>query len=78
MYNGAFMGYDENQDIEGPVETRDRIERKLRGATSLLVILSGENRETFLEMSSDLQDGFIDTLVDLAEDARQTNRRTPS
>lgn len=55
------------------LEARDSIERKLRGATSMLVILSGENRRTFLDLSPDLQDGFIDVLLDLTDDARRTN-----
>lgn len=55
------------------LDVRDSIERKLRGATSMLVILSGENRQTFLDLSPDLQDGFIDVLLDLTDSARRSN-----
>lgn len=55
------------------LDARDSIERKLRGATSMLAILSGEYRQTFLDLSPDLQDGFIDVLLDLTVDARRSN-----
>jgi hypothetical protein len=51
----------------------DNIERKLRGATSLITLLSGESRRVFMDLSPDLQDGFIDTLIDLSESARASN-----
>jgi hypothetical protein len=55
------------------LSVRDNIERKLRGATSLITLLSGESRRVFMDLSPDLQDGFIDTLIDLAESARSSN-----
>lgn len=55
------------------LSARDNIERKLRGATSLITLLSGESRRVFMDLSPDLQDGFIDTLIDLAEAARTSN-----
>lgn len=70
------MGSHNNHEDQTALEAKDQIERKLRGATSLLNILSGENRQCFLDMSPDLQDGFIDTLVDLTEDARRSNCRS--
>jgi hypothetical protein len=56
-----------------PLSVRDSIERKLRGVISLAAILSGDSRQVFLDLSPDLQDGFIDTLLDLAESARRSN-----
>jgi hypothetical protein len=67
------MGSYQNLNKACLLDVRDRIERKLRGATSMLAILSGENRQTFLDLSPDLQDGFIDVLIDLTDSARRSN-----
>lgn len=51
----------------------DTIERKLRGAASMLSMLYGEGRQAFRALGEEYQDGFLDTLVDLTEDARRVN-----
>lgn len=60
-------------EVNRSLDARDIIERKLRGATSMLVILSGEGRQVFLDLSPELQDGYLDALIDLTEDARRSN-----
>lgn len=61
------------EQLPSSLGARDNIERKLRGVISLAAILSGESRQVFMDLSPDLQDGFIDTLIDLAESARRSN-----
>lgn len=60
-----------------PTTTIDTVERKLRGAASMLSLLYGAGREAFCGLSDDYQDGFLDTLVDLTEDARRANGALP-
>lgn len=56
-----------------PTMKIDTVERKLRGAASMLSMLYGVGREAFSALTDDYQDGFLDTLVDLTEDARRAN-----
>jgi hypothetical protein len=69
----------EAPEDQRPSETesgiRDRIARKLRGASSLVLMLSGDGQRHFQNMGDDWQEGFLDTLLDLTEDARELNRR---
>lgn len=63
----------QHRQFDGSLGARDNVERKLRGVVSLAAVLSGDHRRLFMDLSPDLQDGFIDTLIDLAESARHSN-----
>ena len=56
---------------------RDCIARKLRGASSMLLMMYGDGQKTFQNMDDEWQEGFLDTLLDLTEEARELNRRIP-
>lgn len=62
-----------NNNENQPSLKIDTVERKLRGAVSMLSMLYGAGREAFCTLSDDYQDGFLDTIVDLTEDARRAN-----
>jgi hypothetical protein len=64
-----------NESLSTMLEAADMAERKLRGALSLLSMLYGPGRESFLALEDEYQDGYLDTLVDLAEDARRAIRQ---
>lgn len=54
----------------------DNIARKLRGASSLVLMLYGEGHRIFNDMGDEWREGYLDTLLDLTEDARRLNNKS--
>lgn len=59
--------------LQDGVGVQDGISRKLRGAGSMLLMMCGDGQQVFSNMGDEWREAFIDTIIDLTEDALRLN-----